>query len=208
MAVIDTKAREVETRASLPDADRGDVVLSRDGRRAYIADSALGPGGTASRTGNSVSVFDTAKGTVAARVPVDREMPSDMAIAPDGCCLYVAHFPSMPPPTGFPEDSSDYAAEQGASNALSVIDAETQTVSDTIPVEGRSTALAMSPDGRRVYVGNESGAVQVIDTGSGDVATTFDVGDDVSGIAIAPDGRHAYVTESQRGRLHVIELAP
>jgi DNA-binding beta-propeller fold protein YncE len=90
---------------------------------------------------------------------------------------------------------------------VSVVDAETNTVSSTIPVKGRSTALAMAPDGRRVYVGNESGAVQMIDTKSGDVATTFDVGDDVGGIAITPDGRHAYVTESQRDKLHVIELA-
>src|SRR5215472_11224840 len=79
---------------------------------------------------------------------------------------------------------------------VSVIDTATSTVVATISVDGAPVRVAVTPDGRRVYLAMQSnkGSVSVLDTATNTIATTVPVGDFcIGGIAITPDGKHAYV---------------
>ncbi|MBB3753209.1 YVTN family beta-propeller protein [Mycolicibacterium sp. BK634] len=61
-------------------------------------------------------------------------------------------------------------------------------------------SLAISPDGKRVYVlngnTNGSGAVTVIDTATKKVTATIGVKLNPQDLAVSPDGRYVYVTDS------------
>ncbi len=66
--------------------------------------------------------------------------------------------------------------------------------------------MALSPDGRRLYVVCEkSDEVRVVDTQSGKVVTTVPVGHVPRGIALSPDGREIYITNSWTDTVSVID---
>lgn len=67
--------------------------------------------------------------------------------------------------------------------------------------------LAVSPDGRQVYVANNrSGSVSVVDVGSGAVVgSPIAVGKGSLGVAVSPDGRRLYVANSGDKTLSVID---
>jgi YVTN family beta-propeller protein len=76
----------------------------------------------------------------------------------------------------------------------------TPTVLTTIPVEPGPARVAVSPDGRRLYVTTHGyagslGGVTVIDTATNTVITHIRAGHLPSGVAFTPDGRHVYVTD-------------
>jgi YVTN family beta-propeller protein len=66
--------------------------------------------------------------------------------------------------------------------------------------------VAFSPDGARVYVGNErSGMVSVIDTATNQVLRTIPVGNSPAGIAVSPAGARVYVCNMASHTVSVIE---
>ena len=76
---------------------------------------------------------------------------------------------------------------------------------DTVTVQELPHFLAVTPDGRRVYVGNSySNTVSVIDTADDTVIATIPVGSNdpyaggsyPQGVAVSPDGRKVYVANS------------
>ena len=87
-----------------------------------------------------------------------------------------------------------FVANTGVNN-VSVIDAASNTVIDTVPVGVRPFQVEVSPDGRRVYVSNQgSNSVSVIDVASHAVIATVAVGDAPWGLAASPDNLKVYVT--------------
>ena len=69
-------------------------------------------------------------------------------------------------------------------------------------------AVAVSPDGTKVYVTNyESNNVSVIDTATNTVISTVDVGARPGGIAVSPDGTKVYVTNEFSSNVSVIDTA-
>ncbi|MDT7766511.1 MAG: hypothetical protein QOC63_5931, partial [Mycobacterium sp.] len=109
-------------------------------------------------------------------------------------------------------DDRAYVSTSSASyDAVSVIDTNTRTVIATYPLAFGVTALAISPDGKRVYAGrtgNDHVDIAVIDTtadrvGTIDIATGAGIG--VDAIAIDPTGRQPYVaTTDARGSQLVV----
>ncbi|RDI37929.1 beta-propeller fold lactonase family protein [Falsibacillus pallidus] len=93
-------------------------------------------------------------------------------------------------------------------NTVSVIDTETDRVVDTIKVGSRPTGVAITPNGRRVYVANrEDNSVSVIDTAAGKVVDTIDsVGNGPVTIVITPDATRAYVSNFRENTVSVIDL--
>jgi YVTN family beta-propeller protein len=77
-----------------------------------------------------------------------------------------------------------------SSAAVSVIDTATNTVVAIVPVGRIPGAVAITPDGTRVYAANRLNTVSVIDTATNTVVATVPVGVDIhpKGIAITPDG--------------------
>ncbi len=84
-------------------------------------------------------------------------------------------------------------------DTVSVIDTATNTVTATVNVGNYPYGVAVSPDGKRVYVTNElSNNVSVIDTATNTVTDTVNVGNYPYGVAVSPDGKRVYVTNYGR----------
>jgi YVTN family beta-propeller protein len=86
-----------------------------------------------------------------------------------------------------------------------VIDTATNRVLTNIMIS-YPREVAFSPDGARVYVGNErSGMVSVIDTATNQVLRTIPVGNSPAGIAVSPAGARVYVCNMASHTVSVIE---
>jgi YVTN family beta-propeller protein len=87
-----------------------------------------------------------------------------------------------------------YVASE-ADGTVSVIDTDTNKLMVTVPAGRHLDNVAVSPDGKHVYVTdlNPPGSVLVIDTTTNTVAATVSIAN-TEGIAVNPDGKHAYVT--------------
>jgi len=136
---------------------------------------------------NSVSVIDTATGTVVATVPVAAG-PHGMGVSPDGRTVYVSG-----------EGSSD----------VSVIDTATDRVARTITVGKTPHGVAMAPDGKLLLVGvYGEDKVVFVDTATQQVVASVPVAKPHT-IAIRSDGKLAYVSSQEPGKfaLVVVDLA-
>jgi len=96
---------------------------------------------------------------------------------------------------------------------ISVIDTATDNVVDTLDVGSSSVGVAVSLDGKKVYVTDGRKNVFVIDTTTSKVIATVHGLNSSQGIAITPDGTKAYVANwgngsgSENGTVSVIDTA-
>jgi DNA-binding beta-propeller fold protein YncE len=168
----------------------------------------------------NVTVIDVANGTTVATVPLSgapngASNPVAVTVAPDGMHAYVAcDCASFPPSNGNPTGTN--------SPLLWVIDTAANTVVaqvfQSVAFADQGTfALAVTPDGSRVYAVGSTGsatgafnrAVFVVDTATNTVLTTI-VDTRLNNpyqVAITPDGTRAYVTDFT-GVVHVIDTNP
>ncbi len=120
--------------------------------------------------------------------------PSAVVVSPDSKTIYVT---SSSPSGG----------------VLSIIDSQTNTVTETIPVPDAPDSLVISPDGSTLYVGNigtvnppSHSSVTVISTATTTVTTTIKTpGPD--DIAITPNGKKLYLTDTIRKAISIIDTA-
>jgi YVTN family beta-propeller protein/VCBS repeat-containing protein len=171
------------------------LAASPDGKYLYVAN----------RGDNSVSVIDASTRHVVTAIRVGTAFtcgnqcgPYGLAITPDGTRLYVTDSGSHPVLN--PDGSVDYNTFE---TTVSVIDTVTNAVIDAIEVvdvlgatDGTAPiAVAMSPDGERVYVGySGTMPVRVIDTETNTVISQTDGNVGVPrALAVSPDGKHVYV---------------
>jgi YVTN family beta-propeller protein len=111
------------------------------------------------------------------------------------------------------DDRAFVSTSSASYDAVSVIDTNTRTVIATYPLAFGVTALAVSPDGKRVYAGrngHDHVDVAVIDTtaervGTIDIATGAGIG--VDAIAVDPTGKRLYVatTDARGSQLVVVD---
>jgi YVTN family beta-propeller protein len=93
-------------------------------------------------------------------------------------------------------------------NTVSVIDTDSATVVTTVPVSAGPHGMAITRDGRTVYVsGDGSSSVDVIDTATDKVVKTIEVGKTPNGIALTPDNRLLLVTVYGDNRLALIDTS-
>ncbi|MFC0666337.1 cytochrome D1 domain-containing protein [Azotobacter chroococcum] len=95
---------------------------------------------------------------------------------------------------------------------VAVIDAERFQVLASVPAGARPVRLALQPDGRYLWVGNdaagESGSgVTVIDTRTLKPVLQADTGRGHHEIAFSADSRHAFVSSREAGTLTVFDVA-
>ncbi len=140
---------------------------------------------------NTVSVLDVRANTVVGS-PISVINPSVVAITPNGKRAYVC--------------------SNNLPGAVYVIDVATNTImGEPIVVDKYPDAIAISPDGTKVIVGNnyyETSTVTVINTMTNTVVgKPIEVGLEIKGVAITPDGKKAYVCCFYDSYVYVIDLA-
>jgi YVTN family beta-propeller protein len=93
-------------------------------------------------------------------------------------------------------------------NTVSVVDTARAVVTAVIPVAEGPHGMAMSRDGRTLYVsGDGSSQVSVIDTAGDKVLRSIDVGKTPHGLALSADGQRLLVAVYGEDRIAVIDTA-
>ena len=161
-------------------------AVGPDGARLYVVNG----------NSNSVSIVDANTLTpVGASIPVGSS-PSDVAVSPDGRYVHVAN-----------AGDGEFTA-----GSVSIIDTSTNTVvAELVTGSGVIStiphALAVTPDGSKVYVANAGeGTVSVIDTATKQVVgDPVFVGGEPFDVAVSPDGSWVYVANNGDGTVSVID---
>ncbi|MUL78767.1 hypothetical protein [Mycolicibacterium sp. CBMA 226] len=207
--------------------------------------SVINPAGTRLYTvgGNSISVIDTTNNTVAATIPITHGADS-LTLSPVGDRLYAANsyyntvtvvdtstnttmttievgkpfyfYHGAPPPViVVPTENQVYVASAFGST-VSYIDPASNTVSKVISLQDIPQAMAISPDGKQLFVGtmklsggtwtppgvtsapsNEpSGAISVFDTATGNAVSTSSTPGIPSAMTFGANGTRLYVASS------------
>jgi len=92
---------------------------------------------------------------------------------------------------------------------LAFFDVASNKVARTIGLPASPTALALGPDGRRLYVTCSAvkSTVAVIDTADGKIVDSIPVGHTAHGVAVTSDGKRLYVCNRFNNDVSVIETA-
>ena len=170
-----------------------DVAVSPNGEFVYVKH-------TYDQNNVLFSVISTTTNTVTATITLngypDFEAGNGgMAVAPNGEFIYVS--------------SSDY----GNGNSISVINADTNTVTQTIPIAGRSflfesgsSGVAVAPNGEFIYVSSSDygngNSISVISTDTNTVSETITLGGfsyyGPGNLAVTPNGAYIYAANGAR----------
>ncbi len=195
-----------------------DIAITPDGKRAWVVDAA----------GGSVSVIDTATRTVV-QGPIEVGLaPRGIAITPNGGRAYVTNsgddtvtvlntasfgpvgepIPVGKEPDGVaisPDGGAAFVAQRGGD--ISVIDANSATVVDTITDALGPSRLTIGPRGGRAFVTNSaSSSVTAFNPASRTVVgAPISVGTEPAGIASDPSGSFAYAASPVESTLTQID---
>ncbi|HEY6945026.1 MAG TPA: beta-propeller fold lactonase family protein, partial [Candidatus Acidoferrum sp.] len=165
-----------------------EVMVSKDGRFAYVpiyGNSGVGRPGT---DGSTIDVVDLRERKLATTIDLGKPLrPHRAEWGPDGMLYVTAELDS----------------------AVDVIDPGTRKVVAEIATgQKESHMLVISPDGRRAYTANVgAGSVSVLDLAKRSLITTIPVAKMVQRISISPDGKHVYTHDQDAPRIAVIDTA-
>ncbi len=185
--VVDPDARR-ELAKVVVGVNGHEVMVSKDGRFAYVpiyGNSGVGRPGT---DGSTIDVVDLQARKLVATIDLGKPLrPHRAEWGPDGM-LYVT-------------------AELG--DAVDVLDPNTRKVVAEIPTgQKESHMLVISPDGRRAYTANVgAGSVSVLDLAKRSLLTTIPVAKMVQRISISPDGQRVFTHDQDAPRIAVIDTA-
>jgi YVTN family beta-propeller protein len=118
------------------------LAVSPDGGRVYVLNEGS----------STVSVIDPKADQLVATISLDGNHPGDMALQPDGSRLYVSLTNPIP---GVPQTP--------LSGKVAVIDTGSNRITGSLRVGNHPQALAISPDGARLYVAHSDPASRLID---------------------------------------------
>jgi len=153
------------------------ITINPNGTRAYVTNS----------NSTTISIINTATNHVVGIID-GFDGPSGMVITPTCNRAYVNNY-------GGPE-----GVGSGNGTTVSVVNLNNNTIIATIPVGLAPAALALTPDGKYVYVANYvdgntgTGIISIIQTSNNTVVGTIPGFSGPFAIAIAPNGKYAYVT--------------
>ena len=157
-----------------------DIALTPDGERLYIVDP----------ISEELVQISTANHEVVGRIPLGQDAHdfTQFAVSPDGDLVYV------------PTD-----------NLVTFVSTRSKEVVGTIEIGSEAlgsfslTGIALSPDGKYVYVANGAeDSVVIISTETNSVTDSITVGRGPGIIVASPDGSAIYVANSLEGSVSVI----
>lgn len=156
------------------------VVVTPNQRKLYVAN--IGSG--------SVSVVDRSNPFTKSAVKTIVTAPGaeGIAVLPDGSAVWVVN---------------------RASDSISEIDVQTDTVKATFPSNGKfPIRVKFTPDGKLALVSNaQSNKVTVFDVVTRQPVGDIEVGMMPVGIQITPDGKTAYVANTNENKVSVLDIA-
>lgn len=201
---------------AVPVASTGDpqvtgLAISPDGKRLYAALSIR----------NAVAVLDTATGQVTRNIPVG-VAPFRILLSKDGRTLYVANRGGVPAREDEPSAPSagtatriDPATDASLRGNVSAVDTGTWKA-ETIEAGRQPAGLALSPDGRRLYIANsDDDTVNEVDTATRKRTRSLSLrpeDDPIFGqmpmdAAVSPDGTRLYISCSGANAVAVVRLS-
>lgn len=110
--------------------------------------------------------------------------------------------------TASPDGSRLYLSNESL-HTLDAVDAVTLTVVKRVPLSGRPNNVAVSKDGRKVYVGiaQAPGALDVIDTAALTNVKTVPVKGPIHNVYVTPDGTHAVAGSIPERTISIVDTA-
>ena len=165
-----------------------EVIVSPDGRYAYVpiyGNSGVGKPGT---DGSTIDVIDIRDRKLTATIDLGKPLrPHCAKFGPDGL-LYVS-------------------AE--LDKALDVVDPASRKVIAEIPTGAiESHMFVIAPDGKRAYTANvAAGSVSVLDLTKRSLVTVIPIAKTVQRISISPDGQQVFTHDQDTPRIAVIDTA-
>jgi YVTN family beta-propeller protein len=185
LLTVDTATDAIDGAVTTFGYDSATVAASPDSGTVYVASQGSPIAGQYGM-GGGLTVINATTSTTEATIAVGTG-PDDLVVSPDGRTLYVSNF-------GAGSDTTPLTLPT-VPGTVSVVDTATNSVRHTITVGLAPDAIAVSPDGRAIYVSNFQGdSVSVINTATETVTQTIPVDDEPTGIAVSPDGETLYAT--------------
>lgn len=154
-------------------------------------------------TSGDLTVIDGASKEVLSTVPLGKR-PRGIKADPKGGRLFVAlsGSPRTPPWV----DESEVPPPDKSADGIGIVDLKTGEVERIIRGVSDPEQMAVSADGKRLYIASEdTGTAVVTDIASGKVLATLEVGGEPEGVTISPDGRFVYVTSEEDHQVSVID---
>lgn len=137
--------------------------------------------------GDNVHIIDPATNKVVGTIE-GIDVPHGTVIAPGGARIYITEEPTR---------------------TMDVVDSKTLKVIKKVALSGRPNNLAVTLDGRKVYVGiaQQPGAVDVIDTASLTNIKSIPVQGAIHNVYVTPDGKYAVSGSVATGVITAIDTA-
>ena len=138
-----------------------------------------------------VAVIDPVAGQVIHRINVGKR-PRGIKLSPDHKLLYVAL--SGSPVAGPGVDESKLPPPDRSADGIGVIDLTSFKLLRTLPGGQDPETFDLSPNGKTLYISNETAELTVLDVTAGRVVKRVAVGAEPEGVTVRPDGKVVYVT--------------
>jgi YVTN family beta-propeller protein len=202
LTVIDPIKDEVITRYDIFGKRPNEIEITSDGRFLYVP--ALGDG--------VYEVFDSREKRIVARIPTDG-FPHNVVVSPDDRTMYLSSYDRG-------KTSAEQTEAQGLPSTLNkkiyIVDTSTHRVVGTIPTGNTPRPIALSKDGRRLYVNTDDFmGFLVLDTVARKVL--YEVPYELTemekatpsrshGIGITPDQKEVWSTDTNHLLVHVFDV--
>ncbi len=183
ISVVDTTSGKVTATIQTPNGPHG-LLASPDGKRLYVA----------CLNGQALAVIDTTTNTLAQTILLpDNAHPYSVVSDATGRYLYVT--------------------DNFVGRVLVVDTTRLQNPAQAVVGGGKAgqqpVLLAISPDGKRLYVTNSGGNLSVLDVSADPthpaLVATVAVGRSPHGVAVSPDGRYIVVANILSSNLSVVD---
>jgi serine/threonine-protein kinase len=174
--------KKVRVSANLSVSGARTLLVDPTGTKLLMSAPAYRPTGNLSEVRANVEIHDVADPAKVTTASLQDERVDALAETSDGTVVAA---------------SSTYGFQKRkAANTLSLIDAATGRVRLSVPLPSAVVALALSPDGRRIYLTDRSSSFQVLDRNTGARVASVPLGAVAEGITVGKDGKQVFVAGS------------